>query len=250
MKAALISNRVTDDFETNQRRILKLSRKAADMGAEIVIFPEAAATGLANNGDPRHDLAIAEPVPGQRNLAWRQFAQDRGVYFVAGLLERDGTRIYDSGVLFNPQGELILHYRRNHPGWHYPEDNPTIYCLGAEIPVVETEFGKVGMLICGDLWDDEILERLVVQKPDYLLYPFLRSLVKVEDVRTAWEEELEAYRRRWKKTGAVVFAVNLYEGKDPDASIGGAWFVDRSGKITASLPIFKEGILFAELPVP
>ncbi len=248
MKAALISNPVTDDFDENQRRILELAGEAADTGAGFILFPEAAATGLANTGDPEHDLKIAEEIPGPRNSQWRKFAKERGIYFAAGLLEKDGGKIYDCGALFDPKGDLILHYRRNHPGWHGSGDNPDVYCEGTDIPVVETGFGRVAMLICGDLWDDDILTKLTAQKPDYLLYPMIRSLDKADDIKKAWAKELPGYCERWAKTGATVLAVNIYEGKTPDASIGGAWFVDSDAKVISSLPVLQEGILLVDLP--
>ncbi|MEA3310894.1 MAG: carbon-nitrogen hydrolase family protein [candidate division WOR-3 bacterium] len=248
MKAALISNLASDDFDENQKRILELAGEAADTGTGFILFPEAAATGLANTGDPEHDLKIAEEMPGPRNSQWQEFAKERGVWFAAGLLERDAGRIYDSCVLFDPQGNLALHYRRNDPHWHYSEDNPAIYCEGTDIPVVETGFGRVAMLICGDLWDDDILAKLTAQKPDYLLYPMIRSLDKADDIKKAWVKELPGYCERWAKTGATVLAVNIYEGKSPDASIGGAWFVDSDGKVIGSLPVLQEGTLLVDLP--
>ncbi|MBD3286119.1 carbon-nitrogen hydrolase family protein, partial [candidate division WOR-3 bacterium] len=147
MKAALVSNMITDDFEVNQKRILELAGNAAGSGVRRIVFPEAAATGLVNTGNPEHDLEIAEPVPGPRNSQWRDFARRKGVYFAAGFLERDGNKLYDSALLFDPGGNLVLQYRRIDTGWLNPGDNNTTYRTGKEIPYTDTEFGRVGFLI-------------------------------------------------------------------------------------------------------
>jgi len=249
-RVALISNLVTKDVARNQRRILALANQAADRGAKLIVFPEAAATDLINTGDPEQDRQIAEPIPDLRNEQWRELAIARRVYLAAGLLERDGERLYDIGVLFDPQGKLVLRYRRNDPGWHYAKDDPTGYCQGNEIPIVQTEFGSVGMLICGDLWDDEILTRLSGNSPDCLIYIMSRSLPASGSIQRMWnEEELPAYCERWSKTRASTLAVNLYGGKHEGSSIGGAWFVDSRGKIIDSLPPGQEGILLIDLPI-
>ncbi|MBN2380167.1 carbon-nitrogen hydrolase family protein [candidate division WOR-3 bacterium] len=79
MKVALVSNEVTRDFKANQKRILKLASEAADRGAELIIFPEAAATGLVNTGDPKYDLGVVESEPDSCNMEWGNFASERGI---------------------------------------------------------------------------------------------------------------------------------------------------------------------------
>lgn len=248
MKAALISNLATRDFEVNQLRILELAGSAVEKGVKLLLFPEAAATGLSDTGEPTHDLEVAEPIPGPRNEEWQRFAEKHEVWLAAGLLEKNGESIYDSAVLFDPQGRLSLHYRRIDPHWHRPDDDPAIYCVGADIPVIDTPFGRTGFLICGDLWNDRIVARLKELKPDILLYPFLRSVEKGKNPRKVWPKELSEYQKRWAMSGSTVLAVNLFEGDSQDASIGGAWYVGKDGKILGSLAILKEGILLVDLP--
>lgn len=247
-KAALISNLATADFNANQRRILKLAVSALEQGAKFLLFPEAAATGLCDTGDPAHDLKIAEPIPGSLSEEWRRFAKEHTIWLAAGLLERDGGRVFDSAILFNPQGKLALHYRRIDPHWHRPGDDSAIYCVGADLPVIQTPLGRTGFLICGDLWDDETVRRFKESRADILLYPFLRSIGSGNDPSEVWSEELRDYQERWVMTNATVLAVNLYQGDSPDASIGGAWYVGKEGGILESIPILEEGILIVDLP--
>ncbi|TFG32821.1 carbon-nitrogen hydrolase family protein [Candidatus Thorarchaeota archaeon] len=247
MKGAIVSNRVGLDFDVNQNRILELAAKSVDAGAEFILFPEAAATGLVNTGNPETDRRIAETIPGPRNTEWRDFASEHGVYFGAGLLEREGDSIFDSAVLYNPEGELILHYRRNDPGWHSVDDDPSVYCEETQVPVVDSPIGRLAFLICGDLWNDEVLERLKNKKPDYLLYLFARDIEPKERIESIWMVEVQAYRERWKESGSNVLVVNLLCDRQGFESIGGAWFVDNRGKLVAVSPILQENILFVDL---
>lgn len=249
MKAAIITNRVTTDIQSNQTRIMQLASEAVKRGARFIVFPEAAATGLANSGNPETDYLITETIPGPRNEEWRFFASEHGTYFAAGLLEREGNRIFDSAVLYNPQGELILHYRRNDPGWHSPDDDPSVYCEGLGIPIVNSSIGNLAILICGDLWSDEVLEKLKIKNPDYLLYLFARDIIPNEHVESTWKQELSAYKERWLASGANVVAANLLSEYPQFKSVGGAWYYSKERGVITESHILNEGILIIDLAI-
>ncbi len=247
MKAAIISNLVTMDISMNQTRILQLASDAVEMGAKFIVFPEAAATGLINSGNPDEDYMVAETIPGPRNEEWRDFASDHGTYFAAGLLEREDKRIFDSAVLFNPEGELILHYRRNDSGWHFQNDDSSVYCEGLEIHLADSIIGKIAFLICGDLWNDEVLTRLKNKNPDYLLYLFARNIMSNEQKESTWKLELSAYKERWLSSGVNVLASNLLCEYPQFKSIGGAWYISDNGQVFSESGIFQESILIIDL---
>jgi len=249
---ALATFQITGDYERNQARILEISRQAVSRGAQFLVFPEAAATGLINTGNPDEDFKIAETIAGPRSDQWRNVAKDNEVFFTAGLLESCSGKIYDSGVVFGPDGELLLHYRRNHPGWRFPGDDPEIYATGSRIPLVDLQWddrrARMAMLVCGDLWDDGILERMAAEKPDILLYPFARSIPKERMKDDSWIQEFSGYRQRMSAIGAVTLAVNSLDAKD--GYPGGGWVVDRNGDILAELPLYQDGFIVFELKLP
>ncbi|TXT57883.1 MAG: hypothetical protein BAJATHORv1_10591 [Candidatus Thorarchaeota archaeon] len=247
MKVAVISNLVTSDITKNQERMLRLAQDAVNMDAEMVIFPEAAATGLVINGKAGHDYPLTESIPGPRNKEWAIFAEEFGVYFEAGLLELDEQVIYDSAVLFNPSGELILHHRSNDRGWFGDDFNPSIYQIGSEIPVADTSFGKVAMLICGELWQPEIYNQFKERDVDVLIYPFTKSISSSTDIVSAWVKEFPKYLERWRSTRLPVLASNIYEPDERKPAIGGAWYMDKYGNLRKSSPIRQESILIVDL---
>ncbi|NLI97273.1 carbon-nitrogen hydrolase family protein [bacterium] len=242
MKAALISNHATADFSANERRMVQLAESAVSMGARFLVFPEAAATGLRDTGDPERDYMLAEVLGSSRNKKWQEFAERNRVWFAAGLLERFQRMIFDSYVIFDPSGRLALHYRRIDPGWRRPSDDQGIYCVGERVEIIQTPFGRAGVLVCGDLWDDLIVQRMKSLKPDYILFPFLRALNPEND----WPVEFREYCERFRMLGGRTLAVNLYEGEEQEDSFGGAWFVERDGNIISNLREGREGILIVD----
>ena len=250
MKVALVVNRVLPDVDANLEAVLSMTNEVASAGAELVVFPEAALTGLVNNDDPIHDLPLGQPIPGLITTRLSQLTRERRVWLAIGLLEREDNRLYDSGVLLAPDGEIVLKYRRIHPGWHGLKAEPSVYCHGTEIPRAETSLGTFAFLICGDLFDDELVQRIRGLAPDWLLFPFARAFEDESHSQERWErEEKPAYLQQVKLAGVTTLMTNYLGDRTlcADNSFGGAMIVSGDGNVVASLPLGKAGILLADL---
>jgi len=251
MRAALVVNQVTRDGQSNLKSIVRWASKAADAGSNLVLFPEAALTGLVNNDDPSHDLPLGQTIPGPVTRQLANLARVRSLYLGLGLLERDGQRLYDSAILIGPQGDILLKYRRMQPQWHGREADPSVYCEGDELSSAETIFGRVVFLICGDLFDDATVQRLYDLKADWLLFPFARCFpagVSAEDV---WESaERQEYAKWAMLTKTTALMTNYFaEAELGGGAFGGAMVVSPCGEIVASLPVNKPGILLVDLQI-
>jgi len=245
MKAALAVNRVTTDIDANLKMITNMANEAADDKADLVVFAEAALTGLINDDDPSHDLPLGQPIPGPVTDMLMELARERRVWLAIGMLEREGRSLYDSAVLLTPGGEIGLKYRRIQPQWHGPSADPSVYRQGTELSKVETPLGSFAFMICGDLWDDELVRRTRDLRPDWLLYPFARS--GLDDGR--WErEEKPEYAQRAKLTGATALMTGYVADFQPkNRYIGGAMAVSSEGTVLASLTPGKTEILLVDL---
>ena len=150
--------------ETNLLRSLALAQEAVEGGANLVVLPE-----LSNAGyffSSRQDaFEHAESVPDGRSVqAWIDFARQQQVFLVAGLAEREGMRLFNTGVLVGPDG-FIGKYRKAHLWnleklWFTPGD--------VGFPVFETSIGRIGLLICWDIWFPEVPRILSQQGADII----------------------------------------------------------------------------------
>lgn len=234
-------------MDENQRRILTFAKRAVHGGAKLLVFPETAATGLVNIGVPARDLLLAEEMTGTRIAQWQEFARRHRVYFAAGFFEKKDTCLFDSAILYNPSGEIALHYRRIDPGWLSEFDDKSIYLSGETIPVIPTSFGRTAFLICGDLWDNQIIHDLKVQKPELVLYLFARSFDTANEASCTWAEEMKAYVTRWTLLNTKVVAVNLLGDGTYDKSIGGSWFWDPKGRLIETSRILQESFSILDI---
>ncbi len=249
MRVALAVNPVSPDMRANRQAILALAEKATAAKADLLLFPEAALTGLCNDDDPAHDLPLGQPVPGPLTEELAAIAREGKMWLGFGLLERDGKKLYDTAVLLSATGEIALKYRRIHPGWHGPRASRAVYGHGDTIPVAETPWGRVAFLICGDLFDNAILRRVRTLSLDLLLYPFARdTYVRPPD---AWwaQEELPAYIERVRQLGVTTLMVNYLARDLPDdTTFGSAVIVRGDGTRLAYYPPGRVGLLLGDLP--
>jgi predicted amidohydrolase len=244
MRTALVVSEISPDQHTNLAAILKRTGEAAQADAEIVLFPEAALTGLANDDDPEHDLPLGQPIPGQITDTLAQKAKQHGIYLAIGLLEREQNRLYDSAVLFSPAGNISIKYRRIDPRWHGRKADPAVYCQGMEIPIANTPFGTVAFAICGDLFNDDVVARLRSLQPRWLLYPFARGFNDYMWDQRRWDAtERAEYLARVRQAGVTTLMANSLAVKDMGGDFGGALAVKGDGTIIDEYPLGKAGIL-------
>ncbi len=108
-----------------------------------------------------------EPIDGKFCTLMRKKAKERGVYafFTFHELDSDGAR-HNTAILLDRQGEIIGRYEKS---------NITIgeyevgMVPGNSYPVFDTEFGKIGMLICWDTYFPEAARAMALKGADILL---------------------------------------------------------------------------------
>lgn len=96
-------------------------------------------------------------------------AKSTGSYFVFGMRRYDDHGdLRNSGVLLDRQGNLVGMYDKNFPTIGEMESGIK---PSTEVPVFETDFGRLAIAICYDLNFDELRERYVALKPNLIVFP-------------------------------------------------------------------------------
>lgn len=138
---------VLGDEAGNIARTRDALHAAADLGAHIVVLPELASSGyaFADRGEAR---GSAQPADGPCVSSWAEVAASRGIVVVGGFCESDAAgAVYNSAALIDRSGIRAV-YRKAHL-W---DRERLIFDAGREEPpVVDTEFGRIGVVICYDL---------------------------------------------------------------------------------------------------
>lgn len=132
-----------------QRNLSETSRLLSDaeeQGCQIVVLPEMWPTGMYGNLDMRK---FKEPIPGSYTDFLARQASKHSFLIVAGLPEQgNANALHNAAVLIGKDGRLIAKHRKAHLYTRLGEHK--IWTPGNEFTVADTEFGKVGLLICYD----------------------------------------------------------------------------------------------------
>jgi predicted amidohydrolase len=150
----------TGDMTANLERIAALAERARHGGAELVVFPELALTGLA---DPARS---AQPIPGPATDQLCELATKLELHLVCGLAERTGDAVYNSACLIAPDGTRSV-YRKT----HLSESERSWASAGDEWCVVDTPIGRVGLLIGHDATFPEAGRVLALRGCDLIVCP-------------------------------------------------------------------------------
>jgi predicted amidohydrolase len=128
--------------EANMNRARGKIAEAAKAGVGIVVLPECMDLGWISEDAAR----LAEPIPGERSDLLARWAREFEIHLVAGLTERDGNRTYNSAVLIDDHGKLLLKHRKINE----LDIAHHLYGQGDRLGVVDTRFGRIGIDICAD----------------------------------------------------------------------------------------------------
>ena len=155
LRVAMAQIRVEDgDLAGNMRRAEETIREAVKQGADLVCLPEAADYGWLYQRS-RED---ALPIPGKYTGFLSKLAKELNVWISAGCLEKDGEKVYNSAVIINRRGRIVLKHRKINT---LPEITAHLYDAGKveDIKTVDTEFGRIGLTICADNFNLSIPQR-------------------------------------------------------------------------------------------
>jgi predicted amidohydrolase len=153
------------DPDRNLERSLHFIERAATGGVDLIILPELANSGC-ELGSRGRALQLAEEIPGGPTaLAWAEAADASGLFVVGGLLERDGDVLHNSAVVLG--GGEFGRYRKTHL-W---DREKSFYEPGRDLPVFDTPLGRIGLLICYDIWFPEAVRTLAIKGAQMLCVP-------------------------------------------------------------------------------
>jgi predicted amidohydrolase len=166
---AAVCMNVVHDKQANLKKYLHFIHEAVELDARFVVFPEVSIQGyLKKRGAPgepevmemtRYFRETAEPIPGPTTNQLGKIAAKHHLYIQIGMAEsaRAGQVFYNTAVLVGPEG-VIGKFRKLHDRGEWP-----VFCSGDDFPLLKTEFGRIGMLVCYDLCFPETVRTYAVQ---------------------------------------------------------------------------------------
>jgi NAD+ synthase (glutamine-hydrolysing) len=254
-------NATVGDLDGNAELIVAWTRRAAQRGARVVVFPEMMLTGY-----PVEDLAlrasfVEASIATLHRVAARLGAEGLGrVAVVTGYLDRRTDLAARTGLPAGApedaaallyEGRVVITSAKHHLPNYGVFDEFRYFVPGDTLPVfrvptADGESVEVAIAICEDLWQDggpvAVCRRagaalLVVPNAS----PYERGK---DDVR------LDLVVRRAREAGAALAYANMVGGQDELVFDGDSILVAADGTMLARGPQFEEALVVADLDLP
>ncbi|MEX2234920.1 MAG: carbon-nitrogen hydrolase family protein [Cyclobacteriaceae bacterium] len=207
----------------NLQAFSALVDQAGAQKADIVCLPEGATIV-----GTRHDyISGSEPVPGPTTKYLGDVARKNNLYIVAGLLEKEGDVVYNTAVLIDRNGNLAGKYRKTSLPREEIDGGVT---PGNSFPVFDTDFGRIGIMICWDVTFPEPARALAQQGAEIIFLPIWGGDITLAKARAienqvylvsstydmisaVFDLEGEVLKQAKEDKSVVVVDVNLNEQK-------------------------------------
>ena len=227
------------DVEGNIKKmcdfIHKVMKEKSDM--DLIIFPELITSGYECYDEFKTLAEVATNASSVKIIG--EIAKKYKTNIVFGFPERDDkdeTILYNSAAFINHQGELSGVYRKV----HLFDTEKKYFTPGCDYPAFDTNFGKIGVMICWDTAFPEVARTYALKEVDLIV------------VSTNWEKP---YSDDWDLvTSARAFdnciylaAANRIGDDDKLGFFGHSRIVSPLGKPIVKLDEEIEGIISAEL---
>jgi predicted amidohydrolase len=228
-----------EDKEENIKKMERFVTKAKKHGADLTIFPELSLIGYV----VRDELyGLAEPVPGPSVRIIEDIAKKAKMHIVFGMAElsdKAQATIFNTAVLVSPKG-FIGKYRKMYLPTHSVFEEKRYFRPGYEVVVCNTDLGKLGLIICYDIFFPEVA-RLTRLKGAQLIICISAS----PSIRRMYFETL-TIARAIENTAFLAY-VNLVGIEDGLQFWGGSRLVGPNGRVLVQAKYDHEDLVMCDV---
>ncbi|ACV62818.1 Nitrilase/cyanide hydratase and apolipoprotein N- acyltransferase [Desulfofarcimen acetoxidans DSM 771] len=226
--------------ENNIQKLMILNEKAASEGARIILNTEMAATGYSFAGSS--EIApLTEVIPGPTTERFGSIARKYHCYICIGLPEVDPGvgSLYNSAALIGPDGEVIGKYRKVFPAF-----KENLWARKGNLPILvaETEYGKLGVIICADAYS--------YKPPRIAALKGARLLLILANWPPHHHNPQDIWRARAVENGIYILVCNR-TGKDKTMNyiFAESFIIDNKGKIITRMQSAEDTIIYGTVPL-
>jgi predicted amidohydrolase len=206
--------------------------EAAQRKCDIALLPECLDLAWTHPSAKRE----AKEVPGIYSDLLCAKAREQNIYVCAGLTEKEDGQVYNSAILINDSGEIILKYHKI----NVLVVGQEFYSIGKNLSVVDTPFGTIGVNICSDNYMDglSIGQTLARMGAQIILSPSSWT------VDYSFTESEDPYGEKWIKPYSMLaqlFNIVVVGTTSVGVIVGGPY--EGKKMIGCSLAVNCEGII-------
>lgn len=236
MRAALVQKKHRLADKEKNLKIIEETAEGED--SDLLVFPEMFLTGYKIMDKIRYQ---AEKIPGPSSTRISNIAANNDTNIICGMPEevKNDARLRNTALLATSDGELHS-YRKSYLANFGPFDEKRYFQPEDRLPVFETPIGKIGVVICYDLFFPELTKSYSQKDVEVIVAISASPSV----TRKYFERVLPS---RAIETTSFMLYSNLV-GREEDMFFwGGATALSPKGNMIGKAEYFEEDILRVEM---
>lgn len=217
----------------------RLIKEAADNGARLVVLPENFAF-MGKRDQDQLALREADGDEGPLQSFLARIAKQQRIWLIGGtipMFAQDPGKARSACLVYNEQGERVARYDKIHlfdvtlPGVDERYHESATIESGAQLAVLDSPFGRLGVAICYDLRFPELFRKLLDAGAEVLAIP---SAFTAITGKAHWETLVRA--RAIENLAYVVAAAQGGFHLNGRETHGHSMIVDPWGAVLAQVP--------------
>jgi predicted amidohydrolase len=240
-------NPALGDFEKNLKKHIAFCDRAIKKNAELIVFPELSLTGYSIK-DLNFDLAI-----NQNNIKLLDplLKKSKSIDIICGGIEEDINYGIFNTAFYISRGKLEFTHKKIYPPDYGMFEEIRYFSRGKEVKVHESKFGKLGILVCEDLWHMS-LPLIQALKGAKVLITIAASPTRLQMNSSSktiknYEINSEHHKSYARLLSSYVVFCNRVGFEDGVNFWGGSEIVDPFGSVVKVAKFFDEDLIVAEI---
>lgn len=247
MKVVCIQSRAFDlpQYQESLAYILTKIDEAADLKPQLIVVPECAYPSYYL-GSSESDLHNAMNLVEEVIDSVKYKAMKYNTYIAFGLVVKEGGKYFNRGILIDPNGNQVAHVNKSFM-WHFDSD---WFHTEDSLNIVETPFGKWGLIICADGRMPELVRDLSLQGVDLVIdLANLTSTGKHKEQLTNAQSNFMLSTRALENNIWLVMADKVGVEARTVTYSGRSCIISPTGNIIAEASPHLEEIVYADIQV-
>lgn len=235
LRVAAVQMRSSKDLNENLVRTVHFIQRAAKDGARVVVFPECSVTGYFGDVIKQTDAETLHRAEQRIANACRK----AGVYAIVGMPVRENEKLFNSAVVFSPEGRIIERYHKMQlaENWPTPGDHLSVYKIDGVWCTT---------IVCHDERYPELVRLPVLAGAQVVFYISHESGLREEHKLGPYRAQIQA---RAVENNVYVVHANPPANLDTSGSHGQSRIICPQGIVQQEASMFAEDVLIADLEI-
>jgi len=173
MRLRIVQMRIVPEkgaLDLNFDRLRKALQSLEQKRIDVVITPECYLDGYVVTEESVGSSELKKYAIDPENSYYTEeissWARQNAAWMIFGCCRLSDKGVYNTALIFDRQGKLHGHYDKTHCQTH-----DSSFLPGQSLPVIESDFGRFGILICADRRWPEAVRSLALQGAGIIFNP-------------------------------------------------------------------------------